>query len=137
MRRAIEVQNSSPTVLDDKEAVECTKPQRGNCEKVEGGDYLAVVVQKRPPPLRFAFVMSALGALQVARNRRFGNLESELAQFAVNARCAPCRIVGLHPPDQCADFLIHPGSARLPRPPPPIQTEASTMPGEDGLGVER
>ena len=119
----------STPVFDDKEAVEHLKPQCENGEEVEGGDYLAVVVQKRQPSFRFALVRSPLQTLQVARNRRFGNPEPELEQFAVDAWCAPCRIVSFHTPDQLADILMHLRSAWLPRSPPPKQTETSTMPG--------
>ena len=82
------------------------KPKCRYGEEVECGDYLAVIVQEGKPSLGFALVASALQPLQVARNRRFGNLEPELEQFAMNARRAPCRIVGLHTPDQFANFLI-------------------------------
>ena len=46
MLRDIEVQDTSATVLDDKEAVECAKRQARNRKEVERGDYLAVVVEK-------------------------------------------------------------------------------------------
>jgi hypothetical protein len=46
MPRDIEMQDTSATVLDDKEAVECAKRQARNRKEVECGDYLAVVVEK-------------------------------------------------------------------------------------------
>ncbi len=66
MFRAIEVQNSSSAVFNDKEAVERTKVQRGNRKEVEGGGNLAVVIQKRQPSFRLGLVRSAPDALQVA-----------------------------------------------------------------------
>ena len=60
---AIEVQNSSSAAFNDKEAVESSKVQRRNRKEVEGGDHLAVVVQKRQPSLRFVPVPSALQPL--------------------------------------------------------------------------
>ena len=43
-------------MLDKKEAVKGVKPQAGNREEVECGDYLAVVVEKGQPALRFALI---------------------------------------------------------------------------------
>lgn len=60
MLRAIEVQNSSSAVFNDKETVESSKAQRGNRKEVEGDDDLAVVVQKGQPSFRLALVVSAL-----------------------------------------------------------------------------
>lgn len=54
MLRDIEVQDTSATVLDDKEAVEGAKRQARNRKEVECGDYLAVVAEKGQPALRFA-----------------------------------------------------------------------------------
>ena len=44
---AVEVQNASSLVFNHEEAVERSKVQRGNGKEVEGGDDLAMVVQKR------------------------------------------------------------------------------------------
>jgi hypothetical protein len=129
MFRAVEVQNSSPTVFNDEEAIKSSELQYGNREEVEGGDDLAMVVEQREPPLSLIVVMSSLQTLQVARNRWFGHLEPELEQFAMDARRSPARIVGFHTADQFADLESHLGPPRLARPPPPEQTEASAMPG--------
>jgi hypothetical protein len=66
MFRAVEVQNSSSSVFNDKERVERSKVQRGNRKEFEGGDDLAVVVQKPQPSFRIAFVRSAPDPLKVA-----------------------------------------------------------------------
>ena len=66
MFRAIEVQNSSSAVFNDKEAVERPKVQRGNRKEVEGGDDLAVVIQKRQPSFRLGLVISSPDSLEVA-----------------------------------------------------------------------
>jgi hypothetical protein len=63
---AIEVQNSSSAVFNDKEAVERLERQRGNRKEVEGPDDLTVVVQKRQPLFRLGLVTSSPSALQVA-----------------------------------------------------------------------
>ena len=46
MLGAIKVQNASATMCNYKEAIECSKVQRGNREEVEGGDDLTMVVQE-------------------------------------------------------------------------------------------
>ena len=66
MFRAIEVQNSSSAVFNDKERVESSKAQRGNRKEVEGDDDFAVVVQKRQPSFRLARVISSPEAAKVA-----------------------------------------------------------------------
>ena len=66
MFRAVEVQNSSSAVFNEKEAVKRSKVQRWNRKEVEGGDDLAVIVQKRQPSFCLALVMSAPDAFQVA-----------------------------------------------------------------------
>ena len=63
MRGGVEVENAATMMLDYEEAVQHTETQRGHGEEVEGGDHLAVVVQKRQPSLRFVPVPSALQPL--------------------------------------------------------------------------
>lgn len=104
---AVEVQNSSSAVFNDKERVESSKVQRGNRKEVEGSDDLAVVVQKRQPSFRLALVISAPDASKVARNRGLGNAEAELEQFAVNARSSPAWIVCFHAPNEFVYFTGH------------------------------
>ena len=89
MFRAVEVQNSSPAVFDAEDAVKSLELQCGNREEVEGGDDLAMVVEECEPPLSLILLMSSLQTLQVAKNRWFGHVEPELAQFAMDARRSP------------------------------------------------
>jgi hypothetical protein len=135
MCRAVEVQNSASAAFDDEEAVERAKPECRNSEEVGCRDHLAVVVEERKPLFRFAFVASALQPLEVARNRRFGNLESKPEQFAMNARRAPCWIIDLHKSDQFTNFFIYLRSAGLPRSPTPEQSKTSTMSRHHGFGL--
>ena len=103
---AVEMQNSSPPVFDDEEAIKCLKRQRRDREEIERDDDLAMVVQEGEPPFCLAPVRAALQAVEVSRNSRFGNLESELEQFAMNTRRAPCWIIGLHTLDQFTNFFV-------------------------------
>ena len=57
MFRAVEVQNSSPAVFNDEEAIKSSELQCGNREEVEGGDDLAMVVEECEPPLSLILVM--------------------------------------------------------------------------------
>ena len=47
-------------MLDNKEAVECAKRQARKREEVEGGDYLAVVVEKGQPAPRSALITTTV-----------------------------------------------------------------------------
>jgi hypothetical protein len=56
----IEVEDTSATMLDNKEAVKCTKGQAGNRKEIEGGDDFAVVVEKGQPTLRSPFIRATI-----------------------------------------------------------------------------
>jgi hypothetical protein len=73
VRRDVEVQDSPPTVRDDQKAV----------------DDLTVVVEEGQPLRGLALVRMTLQLLKIARHGGFGNRESELEQFAVDARRTP------------------------------------------------
>jgi hypothetical protein len=47
----VDVEDLATPVLDDEKAVEQLKRQRRHGEEVEGDDYLAVILEKRQPPL--------------------------------------------------------------------------------------
>src|SRR5229473_6463289 len=91
-------------VFDDEEAIEHTERQRRNREKVEGTDYFTVVVEKSKPTLGFTFVPFPPQAVEIARDGRLGNMQSQLEQFAVDARRTPGRILRLHAADQVANL---------------------------------
>jgi hypothetical protein len=50
--RYSDVEDTSATMLDNKEAVKCAKGQAGNHKEIEGGDNFAVVVEEGQPTLR-------------------------------------------------------------------------------------
>src|ERR1700730_16802298 len=85
--------------------------------------------------------------MQISGYGRLRNLEPQLEQLAMNARCTPAGIVLLHAPNQLADLLADLRSSRLaePRPQSPQQPEAGAMPGhyrlrfhnDQGLGPPR
>jgi len=137
MCRAVEMKKASPAMFDDKEAVESLKRQCWNCKKVEGGNHFAMVVQEHQPALGFTVVLSALDPFEIAGDGRFGDLESELEQLAVDARRTPDGIFILHLPNEKANLCTDPAPARWPRLPTPKQAEASTVPGDHCFGFNQ
>jgi hypothetical protein len=68
----------------------------------------------------------------------FGDSDAQSQQLAVNARCAPARVVAAHHPNQIANLLRHFGPTWLSAVylPCPEQTEALPVPGDDRLGFD-
>ena len=85
----------------------------------------------------FVFVASTFAGRQVARDRRFRNVESELEQFAMNAWCSPVRILGFHASNQSANLRAHLWPARMAGSPTPKQTEAGAVPGHHCFGFDQ
>src|SRR5207342_2645363 len=73
----------------------------------------------------------------VLGNARLRHLNSELEQFAVDARCAPQRALNAHLPDQRAQVRLdlRPPSPRA-RFPAPIAAKAGPMPTHERLGTD-
>ena len=124
-------------MFDDKEAVEGLKRKCGNGKEVKGGYHFAMVVQEREPALDFAVVPSALELFEIAGDCRFGDLEAELEQLAVDTWCSSAGIFTLHPPNEQANFCADLGPTRWPGLPTPEQTEASTVPGHYCFGFNQ
>ena len=68
MRRDNEVQYPPPPVFGDKRAIECAKHQTRDREKVERGDYLAVVVDDGQPASRLAPIAVSLQPPHISRH---------------------------------------------------------------------
>src|SRR6266566_3479043 len=130
MRRDVEVENAAAAVFDHEQAIEHTKRECGNSKEVERRDHFAMVVQEGGPALRLAPIVVTFQAMQISRHGRFGDLEPELEQFAMNARCSPARILRLHAPNQLADLGpdLRPSRVAGPRTPSPEQPEAGAVP---------
>src|SRR6266567_4056034 len=130
MLRNVEVENAPAAVFDYKETIKHTKRQGWNSKEVKRRNHLSMIVQEGRPALRFALIVVTLQPTQISGYSRLGNLEP---QFAMDARCAPARIVRFHAPDQLADLPADLRSSRLagPRTPLPEQPEAGAMPGHD------
>jgi hypothetical protein len=137
MRRDIEVENLTSVMLDDKEAVEHAERYRRNRKKVERGHHLAMVVEECQPTLRLRDVKTMLQPLQIARHRGFRNLESELQEFAVDARRPPRWVFAFQATDQLPNLFpnLGPTAALSPRPPSPEQAEPTAMPRHHSIRV--
>jgi hypothetical protein len=60
MRRGIEMQNSPPIMLDDKEAVKYAERYGWNREEVKCGDRFAVIAEEGQPTFRLALITTTL-----------------------------------------------------------------------------
>lgn len=73
----VAVQNLTPAMFDDQEAVQQFEGQRGYSEKVERDDCLAMIGEKSLPPL---VVLTGPGrqTSQIPRDSAFRDVEAEL-----------------------------------------------------------
>jgi hypothetical protein len=81
---------------NDNEGIEQIEANGRNNEQVHGGDIWGVITQEGTPSL--AWRSTTLD--HILGHRRLSDLKAELEQFAVDARCAPKRVLDAHPPDQ-------------------------------------
>ena len=95
--RHIEVQDLTPVVADDEKAVQNTKRQRLDSEEVHRSNGLAMVSEEREPALHGIWVTRS--SPDPSRDASLRNIETQLEQFTVNARCSPGRILGNHTED--------------------------------------
>ncbi len=101
--RHIEVQDLTPVVTNDEKAIQNTKRERWDCEEVHRSDCLAMIPEERQPSLRGIWI--SRGSPNPSRDTPFRQIETQLEQFAVNARRYPGRILGNHTKDQAANLF--------------------------------
>ena len=101
--RHIEMQDLTPLVADDEKAVQNTKRERWDGEKVHRRNDLTMVSEERQPSLCRIWISRS--APDPSRDTPFRDLETQLEQFAMNARCSPGRILGNHTEDQGASLF--------------------------------
>jgi hypothetical protein len=99
----MEVQDLTPAVADDEKAVQNTKRERWDGEKVHRRNSLAMVPEERQPSLHRMWISRS--SPDPSRNTPFRDIETQFEQFAVNARCSPCRILNHHTEDQGANLF--------------------------------
>src|SRR5215467_116654 len=106
------------------------------CEEIHGGDSFAVVSEKDEPSFRKIGVPGS--TFHPSGYAALGDIEAQHEQLAVNAGCAPGRVLGHHPQEQVAYLLAHrfaAGAAQSPRAPSPIPSKAGAMPADNRSGV--
>jgi hypothetical protein len=131
--RHIEVQNLASVVADDEKAVQNTEREGWDSEEVYRHNGLAMVSEERQPSFQGIWIFRS--SPDPSRDTHFRDIETQLEQFAVNARCSPGRILGNHTEDQGANLFAY----TLPSPylsysgdPCPIQTKPRAMPVHNG-----
>ena len=124
------MQDLPPVVADDEKAVQNTKRERWDSEEIHCSNGLAMVSEERQPALHGIGISRS--SPDPSRDTPFREIETQLEEFAVNARCSPGRI---HSENQGADlfadtlpssYLADSGDPR------PIQTKPRAMPVHDG-----
>src|SRR5437660_1772445 len=110
---------------NDDKGIEQIEANARNNEQVHGGDVRRVIAQECPPGLRWRSSVSH----HVLRDRRLGDLEPKLQQFAMNSRSAPQWVLLAHPPDEIAQLTIDSGPAwPSSRFPAPVSPKSASMP---------
>src|SRR5882724_7715950 len=99
----IEVQDLTPVVADDKKAIQSSKGERWDGKEVHCSDGLAMIPEERQPSLRGVWI--SRGSPDPSRDTPFREIETQLEQFAVNARRSPSWILGNHAEDQGANLF--------------------------------
>ena len=123
------MENLAPVVTDHKEAVQYSECQRGHGEEVHRRDGVAMIAKKDQPPPGWIRILAR--TFDPARYRLFRNVESQLEQLSVDARCSSRRVLRDHAENQVAHFPAQgfpPGRAAISGKPNPIQPEAGAIP---------
>jgi len=81
------VQNPTPPMLDDEEAVEQLERQRWHGEEVEGNDHLAVILEESQPAP--SGITAAPNSSQISGHTPFGDDEAEFLKFSVDLGGSP------------------------------------------------
>src|SRR5215472_2511979 len=134
----IEMQDLTPVVADDEKAVQNTKHERWDGEKVHRSNGVAIVPEERQPLLDG--IWTSRGSPDPSRDTPFREIETQLEQFAVNARRSPGGILGNHLKDQGANLLadtLPPSYSSESRDPCAIQTKPCSMPVHNGSGSDQ
>jgi len=132
----VELQNAPPVVSDDKETIKNAKRERRHCEEIHCGDHLAVIVQKCCPSLCRLRISGR--SSHPAQHRTLTDIETKHLELAMNPWRSPSPVLGNHAKDELAQFLVHAFSSRtlaMPGEPGPIELETSSMPANNGLGL--
>ena len=131
----VAVQDAAAIVADYEKAVEHAEGDRRNREEIHGGNGFPMVTKKGEPALGWVRVPG--GPFHPAGNRSFGNGKSEHEKFSVDTGSFPIGVLGHHLEDQIPNFFRNLSSANGLsdfRNHPPVPTESSVVPSDDGFG---
>src|ERR1039457_5909984 len=109
MRGYVEMHDPPAVVSQYQEHVRHLKANGGHGEEVDRHREFQVVFQEGLPGLR-RWIPTAD---YVSAHARLADVNAEFEEFAVDARCAPKRVLPAHLPNQLADFLRHRRAAAL------------------------
>ena len=130
MRCNIEVDDLASVMQQNYETVQVAEGQCRNGEKVDGGNLLCMIGEECLPGLRRRRATPD----PILCYGRFRKVEAEKAEFCLNARDAPQRILSRHFPDQLTNLLVDLRTAdRSPRLSSPIGLESLPSTFDDGL----
>src|SRR5262250_2234674 len=129
MATHVEVKNAPTIMSQDQKHVEYLETDGGDREEINGDDLQEVVLEESAPGLRRRFT----AADHVLGDTALADVDAELEQFAMNARCTPGGILPAHPADQVPNLARNRRPSRLSVPylPSPKQAEAFAMPEND------
>jgi hypothetical protein len=130
--RHIETQDLTPVVADDEKTVQNAKRERWDSEEVHRRNGFAMVSEERQPS--FQGIWISRSSSDRSRDTPFRDIETQLEQFAVNARSSPGRILGNHAEDHGANLFADtlPSSHSSDSGDPgPIQAKPRPMPVHD------
>ena len=131
----VNVQDASPIMADDEEAVEHAERDRWHSEEIHGRNRFPMVSKEGQP---------ALGRVRISRcsfhptgDGYLGKIKTEHEEFPMYPRCSPGRVVSDHFKDQIPNLLrrrsssnLHPDSEDQ----PPVDTKTIPVPADDGFG---
>ena len=132
----IELQNSSPIMGDDEEAVQYAEGKRRHDEEIHRGDHFAMVAEECSPSLCRLRISGR--SSHPAQHRTLRDIETKHLELAMNPWRSPSPVFGNHAEDELAQFLVHAFSSRtlaMPGEPGLIELEAGSMPANNSLGL--
>ena len=99
----VEMNNLSPVMANNKEAVQQVEGDRRDSEKIHGGDHFAMIAKKGLPAPGKSWILG--GSLHPAGDASLGYIEAQHEELAVNPGSSPGRIVCHHLEDEIPDLL--------------------------------
>src|SRR5271169_3257596 len=120
-------QNLSATVLQYQQSIEQSEGDGRNHEHIHRYHAVSMIMQKRPPARGWRPPMLC----HVFGNRGLSDIDAELEELTVDARCAPERVRDAHVSNELPDIRMRPWAATArSRFPTPIGSKAGAVPAD-------